>query len=373
MISIILSLLLPWLVVGWFIHRLVRQQASMLVRLHSVERELSRLGTAVQRRHMKHDLGHFLLEQQNQAPPPSGLPAGTPAPDFALPDLTGAPHKLADFRGRKVLLVFFNPACGFCTQMAPELAQLPVDGGQAVPLVITTGSADANRQLVEGYQMHCPVLLDAKGDIGARYQMTGTPTGYLIDEQGVIASPLAVGAPELLTLVDADQEVDAAKGAARPKGKANRGLAASKINRDGLKADTLAPPFRLPRLDGGEVQLDDLQGKPVLLVFSDPECGPCNELAPQLERLHRQTPDLQVVMISRRDPEANRKKVAEHGLTFPVLLQKQWEISKIYGMFATPVGYLIDADGVIVRDVAKGSEAILDLLHAPPTGHGEAA
>src|SRR5436190_946810 len=75
---------------------------------------------------------------------PSGLPLGSPAPAFELPDLQGARMKLADFRGRKLLLIFFNPGCGFCTRMAPDLAALPVDGhdGQPIPLVITTGGAE---------------------------------------------------------------------------------------------------------------------------------------------------------------------------------------------------------------------------------------
>jgi peroxiredoxin len=363
MIAMVLILMLPWLVVGvgaWFVYRVLgSQQRRILARLDSIDRQLGHVSAAVQRRQMKDSLGQFLLQQQNAAPPPpSGLPAATPAPEFELPDLAGERHKLQDFRGRKLLLVFFNPGCGYCTKMAPELAALPVDGanGHAVPLVITTGTVEANRQVVEEHKLRCPVLLDAKGEIGPRYRMTGTPTGYLIDEQGVIASPLAVGSVELLALLEADAEP------AKPRGKANRGLAASKLIRDGLKADTLAPPFRLPRLDGGELALEDLQGKPVLLVFSDPECGPCNAVTPQLEELHRRNPAVQVVMISRKDEEANHKKVAEHGLTFPVLLQKQWEISKLYGIFATPVGYLIDADGVIIRDVAKGGEAILDLL-----------
>src|SRR6266516_1302283 len=49
----------------------------------------------------------------------------------------------------------------------------------------------------------------------------------------------------------------------------NRSLARSKIKRDGLKAGTPAPDFRLPRLDGGELSLAALRGRRVLLVFSD--------------------------------------------------------------------------------------------------------
>jgi len=102
-----------------------------------------------------------------------------------------------------------------------------------------------------------------------------------------------------------------------------------------------------------------------VLVFSDPMCGPCDELAPQLERVYERAREPRIVMISRGDKEANRLKVAQHGLTFPVVLQKQWEVSRLYGMFATPIGYLIDEKGVIETDVAVGVDAVLGLLTRP--------
>jgi hypothetical protein len=71
----------------------------------------------------------------------------------------------------------------------------------------------------------------------------------------------------------------------------NRSLAKSKIKRDGLKAGTPAPDFRLPRLDGrGELSLSDFRGRRMLLVFSSPQCGPCSALAPELEKFHRASP-----------------------------------------------------------------------------------
>jgi len=136
----------------------------------------------------------------------------------------------------------------------------------------------------------------------------------------------------------------------------------SRIKRDGLKAGTPAPDFRLPRLDGGELSVEELRGKRVLLVFSDPHCGPCNALLPQVEAFHRQHPEVEVVMISRGEPKENRAKVKEHRLTFPVVLQQRWEISRLYAMFATPVAYLIDEAGVVARDVVVGVEPILNLM-----------
>jgi hypothetical protein len=46
-------------------------------------------------------------------------------------------------------------------------------------------------------------------------------------------------------------------------------------------------------------------------------------------------------------------------------MQQQWEISLKYGMFATPIGYLIDEHGVLLRDVAVGLEPILALADPP--------
>lgn len=146
----------------------------------------------------------------------------------------------------------------------------------------------------------------------------------------------------------------------RPFG--DRSLAQSKINRDGLNPGTVAPDFTLPTVEGAELTLRDYEGRRVLLVFSDPDCVPCMALAPRLQELSRTIDDVQVLMVSRGDRDANRRKIAEHGLRFPVVLQKQWEVSRAYGKFVTPMGYLIDERGVITAPVAVGADAILALL-----------
>lgn len=142
---------------------------------------------------------------------------------------------------------------------------------------------------------------------------------------------------------------------------ARHSLARTRIARNGLKPSTPAPDFSLPRLDGGQLSLSELRGRRVLLVFSDPNCAPCDALAPKLERWHQEQPEIAVVMISRGQPAVNRAKVREHGISFPVVLQQHWEISRRYAMFATPSAYLIDENGVTEREVAVGEEAILDL------------
>jgi len=357
MIAIVFGTVLPWLLIAvgtWLGYQLVRQNGRILLRLEAIEGRLGPRG-------------------QPQRREPAGLPLGTVAPDFELPDLTGTSRRLSEFRGRNVLLIFFNPNCGFCTRMAGDLAALPCSaddmashGEWTMPIVVTTGDADENRRFFEEQGIHCHVLRQDEMEIASQYGAHGTPMGYRIDAEGRIASELAVGTEPLLQLatsVALPQNGLKVNGAAPKHDHADPSLAKSKLNRSGLKAGSPAPDFRLPTIDGGELALDDFRGRRVLLVFSDPDCGPCDDLAPHLQQLHEQQPDLQVLMVSRRETELTRAKAVKLGLTFPIVLQKQWEISLKYAMFATPIGYLIDARGIIEHDVAVGVPAILALAN----------
>jgi peroxiredoxin len=335
------------------------------LRLEAIEKQLSRRSGAKER-------------QADRLP--QGLPVGAAAPDFELPDLAGVRRKLSEFHGKDLLLIFFNPKCGFCTKMAADLAALAPEGdaGRAVPVVVTTGDESENRKLVEEFGIRCLVLLQKEMEVASRYRAQGTPMGYKIDPQGRIASELAVGAESLLKLADlkaAHQPAASANGKLSiHKGKQpDPSLARSKLNRSGLKAGAVAPNFLLPRIDAGELSLADLRGQRVLLVFSDPNCGPCDELAPRLQELHEERPDLTVLVISRQDADAARAKAESLGLSYTIVMQQQWEISLKYGMFATPIGYLIDEQGIVVKDVAVGVEPILALADLPVPLYVEAA
>ena len=356
MTTLVLTSVLPWLLLAvgaWLGYQLVRQNGRILLRLEAIEKRLAKRPA----------------EEQRKA---AGLPIGAPAPDFELPDLDGIRRKLSELRGKELLLIFFNPKCGFCTRMAADLAALSPEGGaaRATPIVVTTGDANENRKLVEKYGIRCAVLLQEQMEVASQFRAQGTPMGYRIDAAGRIASELAVGAEALLKLADLKAPLPPAMSGNR-KGSAHKGkqpdpsLARSKLNRTGLKAGAAAPDFVLPRLDGGELSLAGLRGRRVLLVFSDPNCGPCDELAPQLQELHLERPDLVVLVISRRDAEATRAKADALGLSYSIAMQQQWEISKKYGMFATPIGYLIDEQGIVAKDVAVGVEPILALADEP--------
>jgi peroxiredoxin len=347
-----------WL--GW---QLLQQNGRILLRLEELEERLNQI-----------EFGEAEPQQVK------GLPLGLEAPAFELPDLEGKTRKLGDFRGQPLLLIFFSPECGYCRKLAPKLAT-PTSHQM---VFVSEGDAETNRKFFAEHKLDSPVLLQKHSQVASAYHVQGTPMGYLISAEGRIASELATGEKPLLALLNGkaerrDPKSETGSGhvdlvvtneADRADRFKNRSLAHSKLKRDGLKAGTPAPDFRLPRLDGrGQLALSELRGRIVLLVFSDPHCGPCQALAPQLEALHRKQSEVAIVMISRGEPSENHAKVKEHGLTFPVVLQHQWEISRCYAMFATPIAYLIGEDGILLRDVALGTDAILDLAKAREVSH----
>ena len=68
-------------------------------------------------------------------------------------------------------------------------------------MVISTGEVETNREL----GLRSPLGLDEGFAAGRAFGAAGTPSAVLIDEDGRVASPIAVGAAEVLALLHARQ------------------------------------------------------------------------------------------------------------------------------------------------------------------------
>ena len=135
---------------------------------------------------------------------PAKAQIGEPAPAFTLPDLDGKTFSLSDFQGKKTLLLFWNPGCGFCQRMLADLRAWEAEPPQGAPevLVVSTGSVEENREL----DLRSPVLVEAGFTIGPKFGIHGTPMAVLIDDQGKIASDVAAGAVEVFALANVGQK-----------------------------------------------------------------------------------------------------------------------------------------------------------------------
>jgi peroxiredoxin len=123
---------------------------------------------------------------------------GDPAPPITLRNLGGKTVSLTAFRGRKTLLLFWNPGCGFCQRMLTDLVVWETSRPRGAPAlaVVSIGSADEGRQM----GLSSPVLLDASRQAAAAFGASGTPMAILLDGEGRIDSEVAAGAQAIFAL-----------------------------------------------------------------------------------------------------------------------------------------------------------------------------
>jgi peroxiredoxin len=143
---------------------------------------------------------------------------GSPAPDFSLPNHQGKPVSLADFRGRKVLLVFypldFSPVC--TDQLSIYQEVLPQIEEQGVVMVgISVDSSWAHRAFRDKLGITIPLLSDfePKGAVIRSYGAYLDEAGHgnrslvLIDADGVVSwvheSPTPLEIPGANLIFDA--------------------------------------------------------------------------------------------------------------------------------------------------------------------------
>lgn len=132
----------------------------------------------------------------------------------------------------------------------------------------------------------------------------------------------------------------------------------------GLPLDSEAPPFELTAYAGGTTSLAQLleYGKPVLLIFTNPTCGPCVVLFAEVKKWQEShSEQLTIALISFGTIKENFVNVARNGLG-TVLLQQQREVAEKYNANVTPTAVIVGSNGKIASPLAAGADQIRKLL-----------
>ena len=116
-----------------------------------------------------------------------------------------------------------------------------------------------------------------------------------------------------------------------------------------------APDFTLPTPEGNSVRLADQRGKVVFLNFWATWCPPCRQEMPSMESLYQRLRgrefEILAVSIDRNGEDAVPPFVAKYGLTFPVLLDPDSKIFRLYGVTGVPETFIVDRNGVILLKI----------------------
>lgn len=135
-------------------------------------------------------------EESEGVAPQKEAAVGELAPDFKLKDLDGKEVSLSDFKGKKVLINFWQTTCPYCVKEMPDLDAISKENEDVEVLAVDVME---DQKIVKDYidkgGYGFKVLLDTTGEIARQYLVPAFPTTYAIDAEGVIA----MGVPGMLT------------------------------------------------------------------------------------------------------------------------------------------------------------------------------
>ena len=122
---------------------------------------------------------------------------GAPAPKFSLPAADGKTRSLGDFKGKFVVLEWFNPGCPFVQKhyKSDNMQTLQKEfTGKGVTWLTVDSSApgaegyltaeEAKKQMSEWKMSSTAFLLDPDGKVGHEYHATNTPHMFIVDPEG---------------------------------------------------------------------------------------------------------------------------------------------------------------------------------------------
>jgi peroxiredoxin len=122
---------------------------------------------------------------------------GQPAPDFELHDLWGRKHKLSTYRGKIVVLEWFNPTCpavvyAYGEGELREMKSLHASNGIVWLAINSTAPGEEgsdpkqNREFAAARTLRMPTLLDPTGAVGRAYGARVVPQLFVINERGLL-------------------------------------------------------------------------------------------------------------------------------------------------------------------------------------------
>lgn len=121
-----------------------------------------------------------------------GLQKGNLAPDFELVTTEGKHIKLSELRGKRLIVNMWATWCPPCKAEVPELERFYEEHHNEGIEILAVDLTDSEKRpadvgtFIKDYKITYPVVLDERGEVSKKYQVTSIPTTYVINSKGII-------------------------------------------------------------------------------------------------------------------------------------------------------------------------------------------
>lgn len=319
---------------------------------------------------------------------------GKPAPDFQVKDLNGEDLSLEKYKGHVVLLDFWATWCGPCIAELPNVKKTYQKYKDQKFQIIGISLDRAQKTLetfVEKEGLSWVHYFDQSGQIANQYKVTGIPSMFLLDGQGVIRKAglrghaLGTAVAELV-----EENLTNPGGTPTPKVTPEstsppKSIPATKLikmkpnpqNEPAAQPTKIkvedwvgkpAPDFQVKDLNGEELSLEKYNGQIVLLDFWATWCQPCIKEIPKLKKVYEKYKDknFQIIGVSLdRTMPPLAAYVQNEELVWVHYWDESRNVRNQYGVTAIPTAFLIDGEGIIRKASLGGFDvdsAVAELM-----------
>lgn len=300
---------------------------------------------------------------------------GKQAPEFQVKDLKGEELTLEKYRGQVVLLDFWATWCGPCINELPNVKRTYEEYKDQKFQIIGI-SLDRSQQPLETFvkkeELGWVHHWDQGGKIANQYGVTGIPSMFLLDGEGVIRKTNLRG--HALETSVAELVKENLTKPAKPPTKTNtlepetkpKSIPATKLIKPKPTSQNAAPPliakkvsdwigkpapdFKVINVNGEALSLEDYRGQVVLLDFWATWCGPCIKEMPKLKKTYAKYKDqnFQIIGISLDRSKAPLDTYIEkEELAWKHYWDQDRKVRTQYGVTVIPTAFLIDGEGII--------------------------
>lgn len=344
---------------------------------------------------------------ESRARAQSMLGDGALAPEFVSVDLEGREVRLADYRGKVLILDFWATWCGPCVASMPHTQAIAAKYADQGVVVLAVCTGDKRKRFEDWVKLKAPAYpalrftfdpheqgTAAEEDRAsvALYGVPAIPTQFIIDREGRIAGSTTgfrQGEDSLeRALAAAGVKVD---GSATAESSARRAVATGAAT-SGTGARRPAPPFtesaakvkagdvlvdvEFRAVDGSPRRLSNYRGKPLVVLMAAAEMIPDDYLNGLVQKYG--TAGVQVLALVTRDTEANFQAWLNlhgprgHRFTtafdpVPASDPRNGVINRLFQFGApTPFSMVVDAEGRLVGlfpwKLPQGQQGLAELL-----------